>query len=311
MKGFIITILVLAAIAAGGWFAYDKGYLDSVIGAKSNAERSGGAEVAPPTPKPEPADRKSTAATDPAPAATAPGPDAAEPKEKSELDKKVEAQVPMPEFFPLLKIVNNWENVPERAFPKVITVNVETAYELKVDGKVIGSSKAAPGHKAVPLAYRPGLVQVSNAPDGSTTAVVKVDDTDFKEQIQALYDSKVADAKKRVMAARKVAREMLARPQQAGDPDQLASGWHDSMDPRFKPVRDYLAAGKLESGILEEAKDWRWLGSENHGGSSYDVVLVNFEVDTIFGKFPESMKCLLRGGQVVKWIDADTGEERT
>ncbi|MEM7012530.1 MAG: hypothetical protein AAF585_13730, partial [Verrucomicrobiota bacterium] len=312
MKGFIVTVLILGILGGGGWYAYNNGYLDSIIGAKSGTDRGGvaAAPAAPaPAPKPDTDTSVATAPDAPEPKA-APAAPAEEPLDP-ELEAKINAQVPMPDFLPLMKIVDNWNNVPKRAFPKTVTVNVEVEYGLEVDGKKIGSSKAPAGHKAVPLAQKPGYLQISNRPDGSTKAVVKIDDTDFKSQIETLYNTKVGEIKERVIAARKVAREVLARPQEEGDPEQLANGWHDSMDPRFKPVRDYLASGKLESGILEEAKDWRWLGSENHGGSSYDVVLVHFEVNTIFGMFPNTMKCLLRNGKVEKWVDAETGEERT
>lgn len=310
MKGFIITVLILGALGAGAWFADKEGYIDlGLSGSKSNKERKDDKtakakkqpEKAPATPK---ANTKKS--TTPKVAVPTPKP---EPKVDPELERKVAAQVPMPDFVPLLKIVNNWESVPPRAFPAAVTTKIELKSEVKRDGKVIGSSTLPAGSKVKPLAYQAGRLQVATG--GTSTAIVNADDTDFKEQIQALYDSKIAEAKAKVMAARKVAREALSRPQQAGDPKQLANGWHDSMDPRFKPVRDHLASGKLESGILEEAKDWRWLGSETHGGSTYDVVLVHFEVETIFGRFPNTMKCLLRGGQVVKWVDADTGEERT
>ncbi|MFT5468777.1 MAG: hypothetical protein ACI8UO_003889 [Verrucomicrobiales bacterium] len=308
MKGFFITILILGGLGAGGWFAYDKGYLDGILPAKSSSERKDGktTDSGKGSAKPDSApSTKSKADTTPKVATLTPAPG---PKRDPELERKVEAQVPMPNFVPLLTIVKNWDSVPPRAFPAQVTVNVEIETKIERDGKVIGSSKLPAGSKAKPLAYQTGRLQVAV---GTTKAIVAVDDTDFKEQIEALYNGKLAEAKQKVAAARNVAREALSRTQKVDDPKQLASGWHDSMDPRFKPVRDHLASGKLESGILEEAKDWQWLGSERHGGGSYDVVLVHFEVKTLFGIFPNTMKCLLRGDQVVKWVDADTGEERT
>ena len=111
----------------------------------------------------------------------------------------------MPNFKPLLEIVGNWNNVPQRAFPRAITVNVEAEYQIKSsDGRIIGSSKAAPGHKAVPLQHRPGRLQITDRPGGTALAVVNVDDTDFKAQIENLYDTKVAERANASSQARRV-----------------------------------------------------------------------------------------------------------
>ena len=315
MKFFVILILI-SGLAAGGWYAYDKGYLDDLIGGKET-ENTGEGEKAKPNEKaigskPNSTQPKKvvtapkTTSPKPAPASK---PDPSAPKTK--LDLEIEKRYPMPEFVPLEKIVKNWTEVPERAFPSAITVNVPVKYTLVVDGKEVGNSEVEAGTKAIPLKFRPGQVLITNQPNGTMKAVVNVDDTDFKQRIQAEYNSKVEEYKQGIYSARKVAKQLASRPQQEGDPEMTAAGWHNSTDPRFAPVKAYLAAGKLESGILEEAKHWKWLGTERHEGATYDAVLVQFEVDTIFGIFPNSMKALLRNGQVVKWIDADTGEERT
>ena len=185
-------------------------------------------------------------------------------------------------------------------------MNVDAEYKIQAsDGKVLGSSNAPAGHKAVPLKHKPGMLQITDRPGGTALAVVKVDDTDFKQQIENLYNTKVAEAQERILKARRVYAKVLAAQPSGG------GGGGSGDDPRFQPVRAYLAAGKMESALLEEAKEWYWMGSEVHDGRTYDVVLVNFEVNTIFGLFPNSMKCLLSNGNVVKWIDSETGEERT
>ncbi len=314
MKGFLVFLLLVAAIGGGGYYCYSQGHLDKYFPKTAPAADP----ASPPAPAttgeaPKPAstgEKPATTANRPAPKPAAPSPKPAAPEPapaKTEFDRKAEEKYPMPNFKPLLEIVGNWNSVPKRAFPRAITVNVEAEYQIKSsDGRVIGSSKAAPGHKAVPLMHRPGKLQITDRPGGTALSVVNVDDTDFKAQIQNLYDTKVAEARERILKARRVYAKFLA----SKPSDAPATAAASEGDPRFQPVRDFLAAGKLESGILEEAKEFYWLGRETHKGRTYDAVLVNFEVQTLFGMFPNSMKCLLDRGQVVKWVDADTGEER-
>ncbi len=307
MKAFlIIFVLILAVIGGGGYYCYTQGHLDQYFGEKKQVVTGDPAKPLPPkgvTKEPtKPAPSKPVATT---PKPTPPKPSSTPKPALTKAEKEAEAKYAMPNFKPLIEIVDNWNSVPQRAFPAAVTVKVPAEYQIKAsDGNIIGSSKADAGHKAVPLQQKPGFLQVTDRPGGTALAVVKIDDTDFKEQIQALYDAKVAEAKERVLKARRVYATMLAS-QPEGAP---ASSGGD--DPRFKPVRDHLAAGKIESAILEEAKEWYWLGSEVHDGRTYDVVMVNFEVDTIFGMFPNSMKALLSNGEVVKWVDSETGEER-
>jgi len=237
--------------------------------------------------------------------------DAKPKQEELKVSPEVEKQYPMPQFKPLLEIVDNWNNVPDRAFPEAITVNVPVDYKLERDGQVIGSSPAPAGTQAVPLKHKPGQLLITDRPQSSMRAVVNVDDTDFKERIQTFYDSRVAEARDRVMTARKVAMELESMPKSEGDPQVLAGGWHDPNDPRFNPVKEYLKAGKFSTAYLEEAKKWRWVGADTHEGEKYDAVLVYFETETIFGIFPHTVKCLLQNGRVVKWVDPVTGDLRS
>ena len=115
--------------------------------------------------------------------------------------------------------------------------------------------------------------------------------------------------------------EMRAKAKKAllAQPERLASlrdtGPGDpSNDPRFNPVKASLNRGEAADVSLAEATSYKWNGSERIGGQmrgTYDTVSVHFEVTTIFGKFATDYKCLLRGGQVVGWIDPITEEKIT
>lgn len=224
------------------------------------------------------------------------------------MEVRLEQMYPMPKYKPLEEIVANWQDVPQKVVDavKVVTVNVEAEYKLFANGAEIGSSKAVAGHRAKPLKFRPGQLLVTNSRDGNTKAVVAVEDTDFKDQVQALYDEQVEKGRQRVFAARKAAEEALSRQSAGGE---VATGFGSAgSDPRFKPAVDYLASGKMITHTLDEAKQWIWLGKETHEGKTYDAILVNFDTETIFGVFPHSMKCLMENGRVITWISAGYGK---
>lgn len=213
---------------------------------------------------------------------------------------------PLPAARPLEDIVRNWENVPQEIVDRVniVTVKSEAEYKLFANGMEIGSNKAAPGHQAKPLKFRPGQLLVTNSRDGNTKAVVNLDDTDFKDQVRTLYHDEVESSLRRVLGARNATREALTRQAAAGTKPGADFGKPDS-DPRFRPAVEYLASGKMINHTLSEAKQWVWLGSETHEGKGYDAILVHFQASTVFGMFPRPMKCLLENGRVVQWITAE------
>ncbi|MEM0970754.1 MAG: hypothetical protein AAGJ31_15475 [Verrucomicrobiota bacterium] len=272
-----------------------------------------GKKEAPPLPPPpgkETPSPSTKSSSPPAPAAKVAESVPKKPEPKSELDRRVERQYPLPKYQPLEDLVKNWTVVPQTVINAVgkVTVTVPTEYKLMVDGKAIGSRKADAGHQAKLLKFKPGQLLVSSS-DEKMKAVIRVEDSDFQDQVRALYETQVKKGEEKVLAARRAAKAALLAAQKAGGGGSIDFG-SASSDPRFQPVVSYLKAGKLKAGTLEEAKAWLWVGPESHRGTSYDVVLVNFEVSTIFGVFPNALKALLQGGRVIGWVDADTGEPR-
>ena len=84
----------------------------------------------------------------------------------------------------------------------------------------------------------------------------------------------------------------------------------DSGDPRFTAVKASIRAGECPTVKMDEARSFKWNGSEKIGGSfagTYDTATVHFEVKTIFGEFPIDCKALLDRGKVIAWIDRPDG----
>lgn len=233
----------------------------------------------------------------------------------SETDALIAKRYPMPNIKPLVEIVGNWNRVPAKAYPKQVTLKQEIAFQLVVDGQAIGATKVKPGQQVAPLRLSGETLQVASLANRTMTTQLPVDQTDFKEQVTARYDSFVAKITDQVHSNRAKAKKVFDdHPELAMKFTGVEQGWDDQNDPRFAAVKASLAEGEVKAVQLAEAKQFRWNGSEKINGDlhkgTYDTVSVKFEVKTIFGIFPNEFKCLLQAGRVVGWIDPLTMEEK-
>jgi hypothetical protein len=319
MKGFFATLLVVCGLLAAGWFFYEpyvKPLVDRFTSGESMTDNDRVLSKDEPVVAPVSAQPASSSGTISAPAASAPvasAPAAAAPKPKSELEQLLEARYPMPQILPLLTIVDQWRNVPPNAFPAEVAAKETIAFELVINGQVAGSSKVAPGTPLKPVRLAGDQIVVASLANPTMSAQLPIEKTDFRERIEARYNQFVAAKKADVEAKRDRARKLVE-----ADPARLALltgkaaapvAADSKDDPRFAAVKESLRQGEAASVTLEEATEFRWNGSEKVGGEyagSYDTVTVNFEVSTIFGRFPAEYKALLKGGRVFAWIDPIT-----
>ncbi|NOX99292.1 MAG: hypothetical protein GXP30_06125 [Verrucomicrobia bacterium] len=233
----------------------------------------------------------------------------------SKTDALIAKRYPMPNIKPLVEIVDNWNRVPTKAYPKQVTLKQEISFQLVVAGQAIGATKVKPGQRVAPLRLIGESLQVASLANRTMTSRLPVDQTDFKEQVTSRYDSFVAKITDQVHSNRAKAKKHLAdHPELAMKFSGVEKGWDNQNDPRFAPVKSSLAEGEVKAVQLNEAKQFRWNGSEKINGDkyrgTYDTVSVKFEVKTIFGVFPNEFKCLLQAGRVVGWIDPLTMEEK-
>ncbi|MEM6279021.1 MAG: hypothetical protein AAF733_06055 [Verrucomicrobiota bacterium] len=316
MKGFFSTLVVVCLILGGLWFAYDP-YIKPLLEGESGMVDSSEVieeETAPLSTDPAPEKKGTT----PAPQVSSSKPNASAPKEKekaapkSELDLLIEEKYPMPKIIPLMEIVDNWRNVPARAFPTEVIAKESVAFQLIVDGQAIGSSNVAPGTPLKPQSLSGDQLLLANAANPGMSTTIAVDKTDFKERITQRYDAYVERVSGEILAKRARVKEVIE-----ADPSKMAAltgeapaaAQVDASDPRMNPVKTSLQSGEVASVKLEEATSFTWNGSETIGGKfagTYETVTVRFEVATIFGTFPVNYKCLLQRGRVVAWIDPIT-----
>lgn len=317
MKKFFV-LLILATAVGAGWYFYDpylKPYVDSMK-AKYGESGAGDGDAQPTSPsatapagptatpgvadpgtaqKPVPGNTPSPA---PAPVPVAPA--------LSEIDKLLEQKYPLPAIPPLMQVVDNWNNVPNNAYPTEVALKERVAFAIPG----VGSSIAVPGTLVRPSSLSGDTLTVASLANLAMRTKVNVDATDFKDRIQQNYNDFVVNTTERVRKQRDAAREVLQ-----AEPEALAAasmtGSDSSDDPRFGSVKESLARGDMPSVRLEEAKSYRWVGKQKIRGKlkgEYDCVLVAFEVDTIFGMFPTEWLAVLENGRVLGWVDPITHE---
>jgi len=325
MKKFLLLFIIIGSIAAGVIF-YDphlKPYLDPWLakivppGPAPLDDDDDDDAVAPtespgkPAAKPEPgAGAKPAVVT--APPKPGPAPTATvEKAQLSEIDRILQQKYPLPKVAPLMQIVDNWNRVPDNAYPTEVALKTRVAFS--VPG--VGASVAVPGTLVQPARLDNPTLTIVSLGNRAMRTTVNVDETDFKDRVQKRYNDFVVSTTQKVQAQREKARAIL-KEQSAEEVAEVADGGSGEIgsadDPRFAPVKASLEANELRSVRPEEATAFRWTGQKkirgsNHKGT-YDTVTVNFEVETIFGMFPTEWMALLENGKVIGWVDPITHE---
>ncbi len=232
------------------------------------------------------------------------------PEEKSvnvaEVAAQVDAMYPMPEIRPLMEIVDNWNQVPQSAFPKSVTINVPVDLELLQDGERIGQSTIPVGSLVVPQALDGEILTVSTVQKGAAAATVRVDQTDFKQRVRERYEGFSNERVEHVITQRKT--ELQRRLKSIAHEEAL-SAYNPGDDPRFGALKESLQRGDAGFFELEAASKWRWAGKESIDGVEYETAYAIMVTESAFGTAEREIKAMIRDGEVAKWIDVASGEE--
>ena len=125
------------------------------------------------------------------------------PKVKTEVDLLLEKSFPIPSYKPLEELVQNWSDVPERAFPDEISVHVALDYQSQKGG---GGQTMESGHLAKPVSFQQGEIEVVALDSPDLRAKVSMADTDFKQRVSALYEEKKEEKISKILAQRELNR---------------------------------------------------------------------------------------------------------
>ncbi|MCF6311910.1 MAG: hypothetical protein L3J39_05615 [Verrucomicrobiales bacterium] len=224
-----------------------------------------------------------------------------------DIEKQVLEQYPDPKITPLLEIVRNWQNIPQKAIPKIVAIRVPVTFEIKEAGQVVATGKLSIGSTMRVMKLDNGMIQLSSGSGVPVSATLKIEETDLQERIQARYDSFVRKKIALIEEQRSAERERIL--QSIAKQEALAI-YNDGKDPRFNPLKESLRKGDAGATIeLEAAVKWKWIGKETIDGVEYDTAYVVIESETAFGINEKEIKCALRDGKVIAWYDVRSGSK--
>jgi hypothetical protein len=310
MKSLFITLLVFAAaIAAFDFFGSPPGQKflfkhlnEGVVVEEPTDSAKSAATAAPVT---DPAEAASTPPT-PSPTMTAPAPVAAVPEvmPKKPVDPSGFIE---PNFQPMEKLTSGWTVIPSSAFPRPVTLKKDAPFKMSA-----GSSVIRAGTATVALAFAQGKLQLAPSAGSSARAVVEVDDTDLKDLLLKGYETWKVN---RIAILKDAHLRRLARAKAAPAPVAASSA---SIDPAGKPVQnidgkypllvEHLKSGEVTELKLDNIHRWGDAVATTHEEKPAYSILVQADVNTIFGLQPVEIKAIVQGGRVAGWFYAGSGE---
>ena len=243
-----------------------------------------------------------------------------EPKEEKpvapklpDYSEELEAKYPMPKIKSLEEAVGNWTDIPKGALPQTITSTTDITIKLPSGA---GQTVAKAGTPVIAIAANDtGLLAVAPNEGSKARGRVKMDDTNFKEVVTAVYDNFVTRSEEEVLAKRSAERRKLQAADRMRDEFGVTSGFEIIGE---KPETD--ANGRVAAMVASiKAKDvtefdlakidaWTPVFFDEVEGEPYWTSTVKYKAKTIFGNFDAEAMALMRKGKVEKWIYAGSGE---
>jgi hypothetical protein len=221
-----------------------------------------------------------------------------------EQEKEIEELYPFPQVRPLMEIVDNWRNIPDKAFPKLVAIRKPISFDMSQGGATVARGKLPAGSMMVPVRLMGDQLMVKTAGSAPITVTIPVADTDFRESIQNRYDRYVEQTRSAVLAQREAERN---RRLGAARHEVEITGWNDGADSRFDPAKLSLQKGEVGTFSLLDAAKWRWGGIEISEGVEYETAFVLIVTEAAFGVTEKELKVYLKDGKAVRWIDPATG----
>lgn len=236
--------------------------------------------------------------------------DAAATKPASDYNPTIPA-LPSTEFTPPVlptveAVTKNWTSIPPQAFPRPLKIKKDVNVKMAV-----GSSTIRAGTTVHGLSYDNAQVTIAPTETSAARGTVALDDTDFKEQIQASFEKwKVA----RVEQARTAwlnAKTIKNSP--AVDKSTVANGQGVQFDAASgKPAQNadgsynlllaVISSGQISDVDPNNVNSWGTPEQRTEDGKPTWVIPVLYKAKTIFGLMDVKSFAHVRDGRLVKWV---------
>lgn len=232
----------------------------------------------------------------------------AEDKAPSEEKKAENAEVVEP-----VKLVDvDLTGVTPEDFPKA----VELLAPVSISIPDVGPVTLKKGSEVQPIRLD-GNYLIFKPQSFSVHAKIEVDNTNFKELIKPILDEKrrkaAEEAEKQKMADQDKAEdttpepEPQPEPQPGPQPEPKASQLSETQVVDL--MKSSIAAGAVKEFKADQVLGWKLDGTETIDGKEYQIGLIIYNAETIFGVQKHEAKALISNGKVEKWIWAKTGVE--
>ena len=249
--------------------------------------------------QPKPSTSTSTPAAPQAPALQAPAPQAA-------------PQVSAPPVIDLTQLTS--AQLPEQVTLKVATEMAEASgLKLKVDAgsrlklvriegdQVVVSPGTSPFEGRVAISGTDLMEQLAANPPALTTGGVAT--TPSTQPASAVAVVQPDPLPSGVSAAPTPA--PAAEPVVQATPTPVAGNTADVVE----VMKEHIRSGGIKEFTAEQVQGWRAAADEVIDGSTYQIGMVRYNADTIFGAKTFEVKAIIQNGKVLRWIWPKSGLE--
>lgn len=211
-----------------------------------------------------------------------------------------------PKYDTLETLTKGWTFIPATAFPRPVRINKMVPFKMSV-----GSSNMNAGAEVTALAFAKGMLQLAPTATSTARAVVPLDDTDLKAVLQTGYENWKT---LRTAALKRAHERRLANKDAAPATATPAAATDPAVPPERATNGSYpLLIAHLNSGEVTEVKaanihQWGAAESMMFEGKPAWSIKVQVDVDTVFGKQPAEVQCIVASGRVKGWFYTGSGE---
>lgn len=299
LKSLFITVLVLG----GAFLAYDYFLAppeDKMVFKQPEATKSPDAET--------PAVASTAPITPPLQAAPPPAPVVPAPAPMPAPAPVVTAPVTSPDAFtpPALPSVDqataNWTRLPATAFPRQVKLVLPVAFKASY-----GSTQMPVGSEVTALSLENGLLVLAPTPTAAARASVSINSTDLKTSITTAYN---AWRERRIEEARIAWKNRDRSPVASSRPQISADGKPEmSVDGTCPLLLASMRAGMVTEVTPTSITRWGTPEQGEHNGKPCWVVSVEYDAQTLFGKFSTIAVAKVVDGRVAGWFYKGSGEQ--
>lgn len=202
-----------------------------------------------------------------------------------------------PHLASLEELTQNWQSIPPRAFPRVVTLAQEAVFTMEA-----ASSNLPEGTRVVALSFDKGLLTLAPAKDSEARCLVPLAATDLVPQLEqsyALWKTQATEAAHKRWVNRKALQQQAAVTRSFADP--AGKPLPDSAG-AYPILLSSMNAGEVTEVSSKNVLRWHTPVLRDIEGTPTWCVDVDFKATVFCGELDATARALVRNGKVIAWI---------